>query len=240
MSTEQIEYLYNRLREARQARRDYEDRNPEVDYCLECDEYVLCVPDDGEYERLDCEYDHVSHIISESWTNDGITQWINCIEHIHDMSPETTLDSSTDEPSSTESRERSDEELAQTSLCLFCGSGESRSTTDRAQRWMRYCLECNRQWYIDPEHQNKNPDRTDHRLQGVGEDTRVFCPDTEYWYGPYSPASFDAAFCPYCGENTEGSEHQVDTEVREVFCPHSSQSTWRYCSHCGDAIIDES
>ena len=73
--SERVSYLRQRLVAARQARRDYPNRSPAVEYCLICDEFVVD-------EELDCAMDHYESIIGESHSGAHISAWIDCIDHV--------------------------------------------------------------------------------------------------------------------------------------------------------------
>lgn len=65
-------YLLKRLKEARLAREEFEDRNPTVTFCLSCDEVFVD-------ETAECELEH--RHITEGWDQAEISAWIDCIEY---------------------------------------------------------------------------------------------------------------------------------------------------------------
>lgn len=83
----------------------------------------------------------------------------------------------------------------------------------------------------------QNSDRQEtaisHKFEGVGQDTRVFCPEEDEWIAVSAADGFDPSFCPYCGDNAHDASHRVAPRLCEVFCENSTQSTWRYCPICG-------
>lgn len=81
--------------------------------------------------------------------------------------------------------------------------------------------------------ENTTTEQDEHRFEGVGEDTQVFCPDNGIL--SVSGDSFDPDFCPYCGESVTNANHRVDVEVCEVFCKNTPQSTWRFCPMCSSS-----
>lgn len=85
----------------------------------------------------------------------------------------------------------------------------------------------------DAEHETENREEK-HSFEGVGRETRVYCPENGL-LSVSEPQDFDPDYCPYCGGDTENDSHRVDSEVCEVFCENSTQSTWRYCPMCGDS-----
>lgn len=83
LDPDEMRELLNRLKEVRQVREDYPDGNPALNYCLQCDEHSLSVRNDaGEYEYLDCSPGHHAHIIEESHTHGGLSEWISCLEYV--------------------------------------------------------------------------------------------------------------------------------------------------------------
>jgi hypothetical protein len=71
------DYLHGRLVEAKQAREDYEDGNPVVQYCLGCDEIHVLDETGG---TTDCSMIH--NTVTEDWTHAGLSEWIYCLEYI--------------------------------------------------------------------------------------------------------------------------------------------------------------
>lgn len=71
-----------------------------------------------------------------------------------------------------------------------------------------------------------------HINRGTGPETRTFCPRDGEEYGPGGYSEY--TFCPYCGGDAHDGSHRVDRDIGEVFCDHTSQSTYRYCPNCGD------
>lgn len=80
-----------------------------------------------------------------------------------------------------------------------------------------------------------------HYVDGVGADTRVRCPNNDGdWFGPHEDADHEPAYCPYCGAESDEGAHWVHDDGREVDCPNSTMSTYRYCPGCGEeAYADE-
>lgn len=76
-----------------------------------------------------------------------------------------------------------------------------------------------------------------HEMQGVGDETRVSCPESGSEHGPHETAESGMTFCPYCGVEVQTEEnHREHEDGNEVFCPETIMSTWRYCPKCGDKI----
>lgn len=71
-----------------------------------------------------------------------------------------------------------------------------------------------------------------HKFKGTGEETQVDCPK-EGVLKVSDSTMFNPEFCPYCGETVSNSDHRVDTDICEVFCENTIQSTWRFCPLCG-------
>lgn len=72
-----------------------------------------------------------------------------------------------------------------------------------------------------------------HQFEGIGPDTRVFCPESDEWTGVSASDGFDPTYCPYCGDSALDANHRVEPRLCEVFCENTTQSTWRYCPECG-------
>lgn len=53
-----------------------------------------------------------------------------------------------------------------------------------------------------------------------------------------TPAVATAVYCPYCGEEIAESEHEIDAELPEVFCPNGIMSTPRYCMGCAVPVAE--
>lgn len=79
----------------------------------------------------------------------------------------------------------------------------------------------------------EQPD-TDHEVQGTGLDTVVRYTETEQAYGPATIDPTEPKFCPYCGDSATDTSHRLARAYDEVFCDHTSRSTWGYCPGCGE------
>ena len=77
-----------------------------------------------------------------------------------------------------------------------------------------------------------------HVACGVGENTRVECPECDAVYGPHPGARSTFDFCPYCGADASDADHDAETVDGEVFCENTGMSTYRFCPGCG-AQVDE-
>lgn len=75
---------------------------------------------------------------------------------------------------------------------------------------------------------------TDHEVTGVGCETVVRCSETGRAYGPGTIDPTNPAYCPYCGDAVDDSDHRLARRFDEVFCENTIMSTWRYCPGCGD------
>lgn len=77
----------------------------------------------------------------------------------------------------------------------------------------------------------------EHKVRGVGRETRVLCEPKTEAYGPHPDAENTFEYCPYCGSETDDGIHEsVEGVQGELFCPTTSMSTYRYCPGCGEEV----
>ena len=89
-------------------------------------------------------------------------------------------------------------------------------------------------------------DGANHWSSGMGDDTVVYCPhadalldgDEKTLLGPGGNTR-RLAHCFYCGEDARDNEHRIDRENSETHCENTSQSTVRFCPHCGERVDQE-
>lgn len=110
-----------------------------------------------------------------------------------------------------------DKKTIQTALESLMERGQITSTPDFQYRRAR---------------RTKSHDGATHTNEGVGTDTRTYCPETDTWYGLHEDATWKISYCPYCGDSATTDDHRIDDEICEVFCENTTMSTWRYCPSC--------
>lgn len=77
-----------------------------------------------------------------------------------------------------------------------------------------------------------------HHVESVAEDTFIHCPEIGATYGPGTEDQTTPTYCPYCSDRATDASHRIAMSRDEVFCDHTTMSTWRYCPGCGEEVSD--
>ncbi|ELZ43740.1 hypothetical protein C471_00010 [Halorubrum saccharovorum DSM 1137] len=75
-----------------------------------------------------------------------------------------------------------------------------------------------------------------HVVRGVGENTRVECPEHDAVFGPHPGARSTFDCCPYCGADADTLGHEAGPVEGELQCPSTAMSTYRFCPGCGTQV----